>query len=585
MRFRDRTGQTLLSMVSILTLAILIIYPLGSILAQGIIPGLFDLHPNLGLTSRDLQIVFTDHANLLAVVNSAWLGVATALGATLLGVPLAFLVARTDMRWRGLINALTWIVFFTPSFVLSSAWVVLINTGGLIDQLHRLPSIFADRFFGLGGVIFMLSLKLFPFVYLSVRAGLAHLGSEFSDAARTGGAGPLRALFRIDLPLLLPAILAGAIIVFAEAVSDFGTVATIAQQSSFPLLTFQIFAAIGTAPVDFPLAAAFALLLIGTVAAAMGIQALMLRRRGYQVLTGRTRPARTVTLGRWQAPALIFCAMVFSMALFLPLAAIGVTSAMVSITNGYAASNFTGQNYSDALAVGSANLAALQRSILIALLCATVVACLALPLAYAMERTQMPGRRVLSVLTLTTIAIPGIVLAAGYIFAWNQPWQARFHIQLYGTLSILVLAQIAGALPYAIRLYVAGLAQVGNTIVEAARVQGAGIGTTLMRIIFPLMQRQVRSVWMLVFTGTMFELAAAELLYPAGQPTMPVEILNLLDSFRTGTAMALTILAVLALALVLVLARGLFWLVERAVRWRPAAAHIQVPRLQVSDAP
>lgn len=581
---RNRLGESLLSIVTILSLVFLIIYPLGAILAQSVVPGLFDLHPNFSLTACNLQAVFSDRVNALAVVNSAWVGLAVALGATLLGLPLAFLTARTDIKLRAVIVALVWVVFFTPSFVLSSAWVVLINTGGLIDQIHRLPMFVANDFFGLGGVIFVLSLKLFPFVYLSVRAGLGHLGSEFSDAARTGGAGPLRAFWRIDLPLLLPAILAGAIIAFAEAVSDFGTVATIAQQSSFPLLSFQIYAAIGTAPVDFPLAAAFALLLVLTIAGAMLLQSLVLRRRGYQVLSGRTRPARTVVLGWRQIPALAFCALVFALAFALPVTAIVVTSAMNSITFGYTLSNFTSQNFSDALAVGAANLGALERSIFIALICASVVAFCALPLAYAMERTQMIGRRVLGLITLTTIAIPGIVLAAGYIFAWNQPWEARAHLQLYGTLTLLILAMIAGALPYAIRLYVAGLTQVHTGVIEAARVQGAGIWTTLARIVLPLMRRTVGNVWMLVFTGSMFELAAAELLYPAGQPTMPVQILGLLNNFRTGTAMALTILAVGALSLILLLARGVLWFAEYGLRRRSRRAYRSIVRVQVPDA-
>jgi ABC-type spermidine/putrescine transport system permease subunit II len=139
---------------------------------------------------------------------------------------------------------------------------------------------------------------------------------------------------------------------------------------------------------------------------------------------------------------------------------------------------------------------ALERSVVLALICATVVSLAALPLAYTMERGEVAGRQLLNVVTLTTIAVPGIVLAAGYIFAWNQPWQAHHGFQFYGTIELLVVAMIAGALPYAVRLYAGSLAQVNSTMIDASRVQGAGIWTTL--IVFPMLRAQVQSIWMLV---------------------------------------------------------------------------------------
>jgi iron(III) transport system permease protein len=570
---RWRIGEALLSVITALVLLVLIVYPLLAILVQSVLPGLFDIHPTLTPTLANLQGLVTTPTNLAAVINSGWLGLGVALGASLIGAPLALLVARTDLPLRQLMNAAVWVVFFTPSFVMAAAWLVLITPRGILSHLLPLPNAIPDTFFNLGGVIFVLSLKLFPFVYLSVYAGLASLGSEFSDAARTVGAKPWRAFLSIDLPLLLPTVLAGAIIVFAEAISDFGTVATIAQQSSFPLLTYQIYTALNTAPTNFPRAAAFALLLILAIGVAMLFQSLLLRRRDYGVITGRLRPARIIALGYWRLPALTFCIVIIGLALGLPLLGAALTATMTTFVNGFAPSNFTWQNFANALAVGSSNLTALERSLIIALICATIVAIAALPLTYALERTEMRGRQVLNLMTLTTIAVPGIVLAAGYIFAWNQPWQAHAGLQLYGTIELLVLALIAGTLPYAIRLYTGGLSQVHGSLLDAARIHGAGVWRVLIMIVFPLLRHQVVNIWMLVFGTSMFELAAAELLYPPGQPTMPVEILSLIDDFRLGTAMALTLLSVLALALTLLLVHGLFRLLTLQGCRRERQAH------------
>ena len=148
-------------------------------------------------------------------------------------------------------------------------------------------------------------------MYLSVSAALHWLGSEFEDAARLVGARTWRAWLSINAPLLLPAIFAGGLIAFAEALSDFGTAATIAQSSNVTLVTYQIYTAINTSPVNFALAAALSLLLFIAISLALLIQAAILRTRSFQVISGRNRPAHTIALGGWKWPATGFCIVVF----------------------------------------------------------------------------------------------------------------------------------------------------------------------------------------------------------------------------------------------------------------------------------
>jgi iron(III) transport system permease protein len=439
-------------------LILFVLYPLAAIILQSVFPNLYALNPDLVPSLEPLRQVFAHAINYQALGNSLWLSGVTAVLASMLGTLLAVLARRTDLPARGIMDTLVWMVFFFPSFLLGEAWSLVMIRGGIPDQYLHFSDALIDWFFSPVGVIFILSLKTFPYVYLSVTAALRWLGSEFEDAARLSGARLWRAWLSINTPLLLPAICAGGLIAFAEALSDFGTAATIAQSSNVTLVTYQIYAAINTSPVNFALAAAFSLLLFVAIALAMLAQGAIQRRKSFQVISGRNRPARSVTLGVWKWPALLFTALVFLVALVIPLGMCLLLSFLQAFGNGLTASNLTLANYAAVLAQGSDSSVALIRTVWLALGAATVTTVLGLPIAFIIKRTQLPGRTLLSLFTLVTIAVPGIILACGYIFAWNAPYLEAIGIggsegwQFYGTIWLLFCAYIGGSLPYATRL-------------------------------------------------------------------------------------------------------------------------------------
>ena len=567
-----RGGQLLVIGIPVVLLVLFVLYPLATIILQSIFPQIFAPSPSLVPSLDALKQVASDPQNYQALFNSLWLSGITAILAALLGTTLAILARRTDLPGRGLIDTLVWIVFFFPSFLIGEAWSLFFIRGGIPDQYLHFSDAFLNWFFSPVGVIFILSLKTFPFVYISVTAALQWLGSEFEDAARLAGARTWRAWLSINAPLLLPAILAGGLIAFAEALSDFGIAVTIAQNSNVTLVTYQIYIAINTAPVNFSLAAALSLLLFLAIALALLVQAGILRRRSFQIISGRNRPARPVRLGAWKWPAVAYCVLVFLVALVIPLAMCLILSFMHAFSLGITSSNWTTDNYTAILMQGSDDLDSLVRTVWLAFGAATITTLVGLPIAFIIRRTQIPGRRLLSLFTLVTIAVPGIILACGYIFAWNAPYLQNIGIggnqgvQFYGTIWLLLAAYIGGSLPYATRLGIGALDQVGQNMLETARVQGANIFQLLFSIVGPLLRSSLTSIWLLVFTGTMFELAASELLYPPGQPTMPVRITSLFGDFKLGPGMALAMLNVGIVALALILLRVVPWLVRQLTR-------------------
>jgi iron(III) transport system permease protein len=555
--------------VPTLLLLLLVVYPLAAIILQSVFPNLYTDNPNLIPGLNALRELTKNPTNYLAFLNSLWLGAITAILACLIGTSLALLSRRTNMPLRRGIDILVWIVFFTPSFLTGEAWSLVCIRGGIPDQYLHFSDAFINGFFSPAGVIFILSLKTFPYVYLSVTAALHWLGSEFEDAAQVSGAKTWRAWWSINIPLLWPAILSAGLIAFAEALSDFGTAATIAQNANVTLITYQIYTSINTAPVNFSLAAALSLFLFVAIALALLLQSAILRTRSFQVISGKSRPVRTYELGFWRWPALFYCFVIFFLALVVPLGACLVLSLLHAFGQGLSASNWTLDNYQTVLMQGSDNLDSLGRSFWLSLGNATITMLVGLPIAFIIRRTHLPGRRLLSLITLVTIAVPGLILACGYIFAWNAPYLSWIGIggpdgiQFYGTVWILLAAYIGGSLPYATRLGIGALEQVSSAMLETAQVQGSGLFQMLLRIVGPLLSSSLGSIWLLVFTNTMFELAASELLYPPGQPTMPVMIISLFNDFKLGPGMALAMLNIGLVIVAVVVIRFVPWSIQR----------------------
>ncbi|GAC1473268.1 MAG: iron ABC transporter permease [Ktedonobacteraceae bacterium] len=564
--------QTLVIGVPIIILLLFVLYPLAAIILQSIFPQLYATPASFVPSFSALREVSANPESYRALVNSLWLAGATAVIASMLGTTLAVLARRTDIPLRHAMDTLVWIVFFVPSFLVGEAWSLTMIRGGIPDQYLHFSDGLINTFFSPVGVIAILSLKTFPFVYLSVSAALHWLGSEFEDAARMVGARTSRAWLSINAPLLLPAIFAGGLIAFAEGLSDFGTAATIAQSANVTLITYQIYTAINTSPVNFALTAALSLLLFLAITLAMLMQAAIMRTRSFQVISGKNRPAHRDRLGMWKWPATLLCVLVFLLALIIPLSMCLLLSFLQAFGQGLTSSNWTLGNYQMVLTQGSDDLDALVRTIWLALGTATTTVLVGLPIAFIIRRTTLPGRQLLSFFTLITIAVPGIILACGYIFAWNAPWLAYIGIggdqgiQFYGTIWLLFAAYIGGSLPYATRLSIGGLDQIGKSLLETAQVQGANVFQLLIRIVGPLLSSNLISIWLLVFTGTMFELAASELLYPPGEPTLPVRVVGLFNNFRLGPGMALSMLNVGIVTIALFVLRFIPWLVNRRIQ-------------------
>jgi iron(III) transport system permease protein len=534
-----------------LLLVLTILIPCAASLVLTISPRLFD-QGTQWFTLSYLRGAFTG-ATAIAITDSLWVSAAAAVLGLVLGLPIAWLAARTTLPGRRFVAGGMWLVLLLPSWLPALGWQRLVQADGVMYRLGlNLPAV-THAIMGPFGVVLLLGLRSVPFTFLAVTAGLAGLGQEFEDAARVHGASRLGSL-RLILPMLAPAIWSALAIGFAESISDFGVAATLAYNSNFSLATYQLYEAINNFPPSFPAASAMGCLLVAAVAIPLALQARALRGRSYQVLSGRTRQAVRRQLSRAGAAcAAGGVALFYIVALGVP----GFGAVSGSLLGDYGGSfTLTLVNY-DALLHKSGQIGPLERSLVYAVIGATVTVIGGFIAAWLLAQRRATSSRVLDYLLLSAIALPSVVFAAGYIFFYNLPVMSRLGIDLYQTTTLLVIAYIASSLPTNSRVLMGAVSQLQPSLKDAARTHGSGELAAWARGVLPVVSRPLVMAWLLTFCGVFLELPISQLLYAPGSPPASVAIQDNLGNYHFGLGMAQSVLAVaIAMLAVMVVLGG-----------------------------
>jgi iron(III) transport system permease protein len=548
-----------------LGLVAFILVPAASSLILVISPRLFG-QGSQWLTLSYLRQALTGETGV-AIANSLWVSAAAAGLGVAIGLPIAWLAGRTTLPGRRLVPGSMWLVLLLPSWLPALGWERLVQPSGVMYVLGLNWPWVTHLILGPGGVVLLLALRSVPFTYLAVTAGLAGLGQEFEDAARAHGAGRAATL-RLIIPMLAPAIWSALAIGFAESISDFGIAATIAYRSNFPLATYQLYQAINNFPPSFPAASAMGTLLVAAVAIPLALQARALRGRSYQMLSGRNRQAVRRRLRRAGAAAGVGgIGLFYVVALGVP----GFGAVSGSLLADFGGSfRLTLVNYR-ALVSQSGQLGPLERSLAYALITATITVAGGFIAAWLLAQRRARSSRLLDFLLLSAIALPSVVFAAGYIFAYNLPFWSDVGISLYQTATLLIIAYTAASLPTSARVLSGAVSQLPPSLRDAARAHGAGSLAAWARGVLPVVSRPLVMAWLLTFCGVFLELPISQLLYQPGSPPASVSIQDNLGNYHFGLGLAQSVLAV-ALALAAVgLALGLYRLAAPA-GWRRIGA-------------
>ena len=507
-------------------------------------------------TLANFQLLFTDPAFLDPLLATFTIALSVSAICCAVAAPMGWLVARTDMPLRRPIRLLVMASFVTPPFLGAIAWELLAApNSGLLNQLYRgVTGASADAklfdIYSLGGLIFVISCYTFPYMFVLVANALDRTPGELEDASSMLGASAWRTAQKITIPLALPALLAGALVAFLQAMTLFGSPAILALPAGFHTMTTKIWSLFQYPPKPELAAAASLPLLLMTVILLRG-QAALLGRRGYVVVGGKSGPPRPVRLGALRWPALALCLAVLCLPVFLPYGAL-VNAAFSRIASQpLSFETATLHNVQFVFFELSATKLAMRNTFLLGLMAATSGTALALVIAYLTARAAITGHRILAFLATAPIAIPGIVLGVGLFLAYT-----RGPVVLYGTLWILLLAYVTIELPAAYQQLQSAFRALSPELEEAGRILGASRLRTLKDVTAPLLGPSLVATWCFIFVAVIRELSAAVILFTSETKVLSVLIFDLKESGDLGA------IAVLGLTM-LILTAGVIIAVNR----------------------
>ena len=532
--------RVIISLVMLAVMFYMVIIPLYRLVATSATWQLHDLTSNPGIIVGQLTIYH--YVRMLSgilgriytytpLVHSLTVSVGATLLALLIGGSLAWLVVRTDMPGRKLINQLAVFPYIMPSWTLAQAWLVLFKnhlSGGTPGLFEFLVGQAPPNWLSYGPVPIILcsALHYYTFFFLFVSAALISIDSNLEEAGDLMGASRWRILRKITMPLVLPAILSGVIMTFSKVMGSFGGPNILGMPVRYYVVATMLRGSINSGDKADAFVLAIVLILFAITTISLN-QRLVGTRKSYETIGGRGFVAHESKLGKLKRIAQIAVIIFQILVIAVPLGLL-LYSTFMLIDGNYALSNLTLQHWIGAPDTvynhGTAGVLrnptiykAAWNSIKLALYTAFFTALLGVLLGYAVVKGR--GTRLSKLveqIAFIPYVIPGIAFGAIYIAMFSQklgPLPA-----LYGTFALLVIVSVSKHLPYSSRSGVSAMMQVGHELEEAAQVAGASVWRSFIRIIFPLTSSGFMSGFLLTFITTMRELSLIILLVtPATQ--------------------------------------------------------------------
>ncbi len=507
--------------LGLLFLSVFLVYPLLNVFGASV------------LDAEGQSFTFANYTKMLgrpfyraAIVNTLGIGAVATVITTVLAVPLAFALARLPIPGNAAILALAAMPLVLPSFVSAYAIVLLLGNSGIVTQWLRGVGLDVGSIYGAGGIVLVYVLTLYPYVLLPTVAAFKAVDVSMEEAAQGLGSSPGRTVRTVILPIVLPAILAGALLVFIETLENFGVPFVLAEDLPiFAVEAFKLF--IGETAPNPASAGVLATLLILTTALVLLIQRHFLSSRRFATNTRQVPPILPLG-GGLRVAATLYCWTIVLLAL-VPFFAIVVLS-FLEFRGPVLHGHFSLANFATLFGRDTRPLANTLVFASAAALCVTLIG---VPIGYVVTRYRAGIATLLDVVATLPFAIAGTVLAIGFVVSFNSGL-----VILTGGPLILVLAYTVRKVPFAVRSASAIVHQIDVSLEEASISLGRSPLQTFLRIVVPLMLGGIVSGVVLTWVTVASELSATVVLYSGPWRTMTVVMFQALEGGGAGIATA-----------------------------------------------
>ena len=523
----------------ILALCVFIVYPFYTILTKSVFSTKVE-----GITLYNFIRFFTKPYYYQTLVHSIVVCLSTVLLTTLIGVPIAYLMTRYNIAGKKLLHILIIMSLMSPPFIGAYSWIILLGRNGLIAKLLGTIGMTSPTIYGRNGIIFVFMLHLFPYIYLYTSGAMNSIDSSLEEAAENLGMSKLRRILTVTLPVILPSILAGCIMVFMTSLADFGTPMLLGEgYTVLPVLVYNEY--MSESAINPNMASALSVIIVLCSLLILTFQKYVVDRKNYMMSS--LRPPQEVQLKgakRFWASLPVYLVTFHA---FLP--------QIVVVCQSFVERSFSGvvqginlSNYQAMLKRLSTNI---TNTYVFSLVAIVFIILFGILVSYILVRKKGKVASLIDTLIMFPYVIPGSVLGIGLIVAFN-----RKPIVLVGTAAIMIISYVVRKLPYTVRSGSAFLYQMDPFIEEAS----INLGVSPMKTFFTVTARMILpgilSGAVLSWITCINELSSSIMLYSGKTSTIAVAIYQEVTRMSDGTAAALaTILTVTTIISLLIVFR------------------------------
>jgi iron(III) transport system permease protein len=497
------------------------------------------------LTLQNFIGMFAAPLYRAAFLHTVFVAIATTVLAVLVSLPAAYVLARRAVPGRNLLLTLAIVPLISPPFIGAFSWVVLLGNQGIITRtVFMLTGLHLPGIYGPAGMILAMVLSFFPYVLLFVQAALSAADPSLQESARIMGASRLRILFTVTFPLIMPAVAAGALLVFAQSIGNFGVPSILGREYTM-MTTLIVYQVEG----DFNIngAAAIALVNVAMTTIALLLLARYARRNRFVTITSTSRGAtRSGGLGAVLGGAYVWLLLALAL---LPQVTVVFDSFAVRWPGTLLPLQYGWDNYRYVL---SELMEPMMHSIVLSAAATALSIVIGALAAYAATRKTARLGRMIDLMIMLPFVMPGLLTGVAFLVSFNTGW-----LVLSGSAAIMILAYVVHRLAYIFRAVSAAIGQVDSRIDEASTVCGARWLYTLRRITIPLVAPGIVAGGVLVFSTLIMDLSITILLYTPEWKTLAIVMFEQLSNNKIGYASASGALAIVVTAILVFLASRL----------------------------
>lgn len=534
---------TVVKLIAIVWLVIFLVYPLSKLFISSFYPKKGDY-----LTLQNYTDFFKLKYYYSTLRHSLSVSIIATIAATIIGVPMAYLTTRYNIIGKRIINILIIMSLMSPPFIGAYSWILLLGRNGIITRFFKMIGIITPPIYGWFGIILVFTLKFFPYVYLYVSGAMSSIDRSLEEAAENLGASKLKRFFTITLPVIMPTLAAGSIMVFMSSLADFGTPMLIGEgYKVLPVLVYEEY--MSEMGGNANMASTLSIIVIACSTAVLLAQKYIVSRKNY-VMTAM-RPPLVLHLKRGKQILLTSLCYLVCFIAVLPQIVVIVTSFIK--TNGPIFVNgFSLQSYQTIFYKLSRSI---TNTFVFSFAAIVIIVVMGMLISYIVVKHKSKFTSLIDILIMFPYVIPGAVLGISLLVAFNKG-----PVILSGTAFIMIIAYVIRKLPYTIRSSSGILYQIDPSIEEASINLGVSPMKTFFKVTARLMAPGVFSGAILSWITTINELSSSIMLYTGKTATISVAIYTevVRNSFGTAAALAsiLTVSTIISLIVFMLVSKG-----------------------------